>query len=110
MNRKELFIMTLLIMLALIGLTNVMETYINSGLPSNDDITSKITTAMNYDNSVVSTIQNYPNNLLNNFDKELQMQKLRTFKPSVDGPNENPELYRDAKEEFTQMNPINLNL
>lgn len=107
MTDREFFILLLLITLVFMHLTKMLETYVNSGLPTNDDITSTITTAMNYNDSVVSKIPNYPNNLSNIFDDELRMQELRTFKPSIDGANEKPELY--GKEGFTMMNPINLN-
>lgn len=119
METKQLFILILLIIIVVIYLTRIFETFVNGGIPTNDDITAIITTDMNYDNSVVSKMPIYPNNLLNGSDGkkqlqlQLQMQKLRTFKPGVDGPDEKPQLYKneltDSKEEFTQMNPIYMN-
>lgn len=123
---KKIFILILLIVFVSIYLSGIFETFVNSGLATNDDITPTITTAMNYNNSVVSTISNYPNDLSNNLNKSLEINKLRTFKSGTDGPNEKPSLYKnivpnvfahneqkqekqEELEEFTMMNPINLN-
>lgn len=112
------FIAILLISLIILWLCPCKnpEHYVNSGLPTNDDITSKITVGMNYNDSVVSSIPNYPNDLSNDVIDDQLVSKLNKYKPGIDGPDQTPRLNKialryddDINEDFTMMNPYNPN-
>jgi len=112
MENNQVFVIILLVLLVILYLTKLLETFVNAGIPTNDDITPKITVGMDYNDSQVSTFPYAPNNLVNApKDIEKQINKLRNYQPNYDGPNEKPTLDKvvEDKEEFTLMNPIVFN-
>lgn len=110
MQNKEIFVIILLILLIILCLFKFLESFVNCGIPSNDDITPKITVDSTYNDSTISTFSYFPNNLVGPpSDIQQQLDDLSKFQPDYDGSIPDITEDNEDKEEFTQMNPIIFN-
>jgi hypothetical protein len=64
MKNQEIFIIVVILLLVILYAVKMYEPYLNNGIPTNDDISQKITTIMDYDGARESTVPTYPNNLV----------------------------------------------
>jgi len=101
MQSIDIFLIVLIIVFVLIYVSRMYETYVNMGIPTNDNITAKITTDMNYNHAKISTLPYYVNNLDSPpEDVSDKINYLQKFNKERDGQND------DFTEEFTTMNPF----
>ena len=104
MDNITIFLIILIIVLIIIYFNKRSETWVNSGIPTDNDITSKITVDMDYKGAMLSAVPYYNNNLdIPNKVVEKQIKKLQSYQKNYDGPDETPTLFH---EEFTLMNPF----
>lgn len=116
MKNQDIFLIIIISTIVFLYLTNIMESFSSSSF----NITSAITTDMDWKGAQLSKLAVYPNNLTNPSDKIVQIKKLQSYQPETDGEttsnyimnqmknntNElNPKL-PDSLEGFTQMNPF----
>ena len=112
MENREIFLIVIIVILVILYTGKIFETYVNSGIPTNDDVTPKITVAMDYNGAILSDMPYYPNNLIiPPANVAPDIIKLQNYQPGYDGPNEVPSLQQypsnsDIQEEFTMMNPF----
>lgn len=99
MDNRIIFVFVIIIVLILILFYRRSETWINSGIPTDNDITPKITVGMDYKGAMLSGIPYYTNNLdIPPKAVDKQIKKLQSYDETI----EKPELFH---EEFTLMNP-----
>jgi hypothetical protein len=125
MERQDVFLIIIIIVIAFLYITSKYETYVSGSY----DITPAITVGMDWKGSQVSGYSNYPNNLINpSEDVDIQMRKLQSYNPNQDGItssdyvsanmqnnklitdlndsyNSNNQNNSDSLEGFTMMNP-----
>ena len=117
MERKDVFLIIIIIVIAFLYMTRMYETYVSGSF----DITPAITVGMDWKGSQVSKYPFYPNNLINPPHAiEIQMRKLQSYEPYQDGKTssdyvsadmQNNKLSNDPNEPdslegFTMMNPF----
>lgn len=82
MNRN-IFLIVLIIILVLAYATNMYETYTSGSF----DITSSITTNMDWKGAILSKLPYFTNNLVNPPPNVLsKIQELQNYQPNEDGP------------------------
>jgi hypothetical protein len=117
MERQDVFLIIIIAAIVFLYLTKMYETYVSGSY----DIPPGITVAMDWKGSQVSGLPNYPNNLTNpSPDVDIQMRKLQSYQPDVDGQTSSGYVSTDMQnnqqinnpnapnslEGFTMMNPF----
>ncbi len=117
MERQDVFLIIIIIVIAFLYMTRMYETYVSGSF----DITPAITVGMDWKGSQASGYPYYPNNLINPpNDVNIQMRKLQSYEPNQDGKTSSEYVSTDVKnnnltnysnkpddlEGFTIMNPF----
>ena len=117
MEKQNIFLIIIIATIIFLYLTSIYETFISGPF----DITSAITTDMDWKGSQLSKLSVYPNNLNSpSTQSEIQIKKLQSYQSGSDGETTtnyvssqlknninglNPKL-PDSLEGFTSMNPF----
>lgn len=116
MERQDVFLIIIIVVISFLYITRMYETYVSGSF----DITPAITVGMDWKGSQVSAYPNYPNNLINpSSDIDVQIKKLQSYEPKQDGKTSsdyvsanmqnnnfiNDPSEPDSLEGFTMMNP-----
>lgn len=105
MEKQEIFILCLLLVIVAIYLPSACETYLSGSF----NITPSITTDMDWKGSQLSAIPAYPNNLVDASGSVLnQIKQLQTYQASQDGQTTSNYVASGMKEESGIDNPNSL--
>jgi hypothetical protein len=102
MERQDVFLIIIIAVIVFLYLTKMYETYVSGSF----DITPAITVGMDWKGSQVSGFPFYPNNLVDPpQDVNVQMRKLQSYEPDVDGQTTSNYVSADMQNTKQMNNP-----